>query len=128
MYLRALSTNALSEVSTSPPARILWPTWPEADCPVRRAAIRFHILIGQATGNPLYPLLVADTQQAVLPSLALALRRSAAPAELDRVQLLYSTILDAIAAGDPGAARDAMTQNFDDVDWALDRLNQTQEE
>ena len=92
------------------------------------ADLRFHILLGHATGNPLYPLLVADTQQAVLSSLALALRRGAAPAELDRVQHLHSTILDAVAAGDPAAARRAMTQHFDDVDWALDRLNQTQEE
>ena len=91
------------------------------------ADLRFHILLGQASDNPLYPLLVADTQQAVLSSLALALRRDAAPAELDRVQHLHSTILDAVAAGDPVAARHAMTQHFDDVDWALDRLNERRE-
>ena len=92
------------------------------------ADLRFHILLGQATGNPLYPLVVADTQQAVLSSLALALRRGATSAELDRVQHLHSTILDAVAAGDPVAARHAMSQHFDDVDWALDRLNRTQQE
>jgi len=92
------------------------------------ADLRFHILLGQATGNPLYPLLVADTQQAVLSSLALALRRDAARAELDRVQRLHTTILDAVTVSDPAAARRAMTQHFDDVDRALARLNQTQGE
>lgn len=92
------------------------------------ADLRFHILLGQATGNPLYPLLVADTQQAVLSSLALALRRDATRAELDRVHRLHTTILDSVTASDPAAARLAMTQHFDDVDWALARLNQTQGE
>ncbi len=89
------------------------------------ADLRFHILLGQATGNPLYTLLVADTQQAVLSSLALALRSGAGPAELDRVQRLHGAILDAVAASDPAAARRAMTKHFDDVDRALHRLSHT---
>ncbi len=92
------------------------------------ADLRFHILLGQATGNPLYPLLVADTQAAVLSSLAIALRSSADQAELDRVQHLHRAILDAVAASDPAAARRAMTEHFDDVDRALHRLSQTQGE
>ena len=92
------------------------------------ADLRFHILLGQATGNPLYPLLVADTQQAVLSSLALALRHNATRVELDRVQDLHINIFDAVKAGDSAAARQAMTQHFDDVDWALDRLSRNQGE
>ena len=87
-----------------------------------QADLPFHILLGQATGNPLYTLLVADTQQALLSSLAIALRSGAGPAELDRVQHLHQAILDAVAARDPAAARRAMTEHFDDAGRALHRL------
>jgi len=87
------------------------------------ADLRFHILLGEASGNPLYTLLVTDTQQALLSGLALALRSKAGPAELDRVQHLHQAILDAVADGDPKAARRAMTTHFDDADRALHRLN-----
>ena len=91
------------------------------------ADLHFHILLGQATGNPLYTLLVTETQQAVLSSLAIALRRSAGPAELDRVQHLHRAVLDAVIAGDPAAARRAMAKHFDDADRALHRLANTEE-
>ncbi len=86
------------------------------------ADLDFHILLGQATGNPLYALLVRDTQQALLSSLALSLRAVAPPAELARVQRLHRAILDAVAARDPTAARRAMTDHFNDADRALERL------
>lgn len=88
------------------------------------ADLRFHILLSQATGNPLYTLLVADTQQALLSGLAIALRSGAGRAELDRVQDLHRAILDAVSAGDPVAARRTMTEHFDDVGLALHRLDQ----
>jgi GntR family transcriptional repressor for pyruvate dehydrogenase complex len=87
------------------------------------ADLRFHILLGQATGNPLYTLLVADTQQALLSSLAIALRSGAGSAELDRVQL-HRAILDAVVTSDPVAVCRAMIEHFDDVDRALHRLDQ----
>ena len=90
------------------------------------ADLRFHILLGEATGNPLYTLFVADTQQALLSSLAIALRSNAGPAELDRVQHLHRVILDAVIAGDPAAARRAMAEHFDDIDRAMHRLGQTE--
>ena len=92
------------------------------------ADLRFHMMLGQATGNPLYTLLVADMQQTVVSSLALSLRSGADPAERSRVQRLHSAILDAVIASDPAAARQAMTEHFDDVDRALHRLNRKQGE
>lgn len=92
------------------------------------ADLRFHILLGEATGNPLYTLFIADTQQALLSSLAIALRSNAGPAELDRVQHLHRVILDAVTAGDAAAARRAMTEHFDDVGRAMHRLGQTEGE
>lgn len=83
--------------------------------------LRFHILLGQATGNPLYPPFVADTQQAILSNLALALRRDAGPGELARVQRLHEAILDAVARRDVAGSRRAMRRHFDDVDRALRR-------
>lgn len=92
------------------------------------ADLRFHILLGQATGNPLYTLLVADTQRALLSGLAIALRSGVESAELDRVQDLHRAILDAVIAGDPAAARCAMTEHFNDADRALRRLDQKEGE
>lgn len=83
--------------------------------------LEFHILLGQATGNPLYALLVAEVQQAILSNLALALRRDAGPDELARVQDLHETILDCVARRDVAASRRAMRRHFDDVDRALRR-------
>jgi DNA-binding FadR family transcriptional regulator len=88
------------------------------------ADLHFHVLLGQASGNPLYTLLVADMQQALLSGLAIALRSGAGSAELDRVQQLHRAILDAVVTSDPVAARRAMTEHFDDVDRALHRLDQ----
>ncbi len=95
------------------------PRYAEAD-------LRFHSLLSEATGNPLYTLLVADTQQALLSGLAIALRTGARRAELDRVQQLHAAILDAVEAGDMAAARRAMTEHFDDADRALHRLGSTE--
>ncbi len=89
------------------------------------ADLEFHILLGQATGNPLYSLLVRDTQQALLSGLAISLRSTASKAELSRVQHLHEAILDAVAARDATAARHAMTDHFDDADRALQRLGDT---
>ncbi len=88
------------------------------------ADLEFHILLGQATANPLYALLVRDTQQALLSNLAISLRATAGAAELARVQRLHQTILDTVAARDAAAARQAMTEHFDDADRALKRLGE----
>jgi GntR family transcriptional regulator, transcriptional repressor for pyruvate dehydrogenase complex len=83
--------------------------------------LQFHVLLGRATGNPLYALVVADTQQAILSNLALDLRRKAGPAELARVQALHAAILEAVARRDVAGARRAMRRHFDDVGRALAR-------
>ncbi len=88
------------------------------------ADLHFHILLGQASGNPLYTLLVADTQQTLLSGLAIALRGGADLAELERVQRLHQSILDAVVAGDAAGARRAMTKHFEDAERALHRLAQ----
>lgn len=84
--------------------------------------LEFHVLLARATGNPLYALVVADTQQAILSNLALDLRRKAGPAELARVQALHAAIVAAVARRDVAGARRAMRRHFDDVGRALARL------
>ncbi len=86
--------------------------------------LEFHVLLGRATGNPLYALLVAEVQRAILSHLALALRRDAGADELSRVQDLHGTILDAVARREVAASRRAMRRHFDDVDRALRRRHE----
>lgn len=93
-----------------------------------KADLRFHILLGQATGNPLYAVLVADAQQALLSSLAQSLRAKAGRAELARVQRLHEAIVQAVAGQDGPAARRAMTDHFNDAERALQRLGNQREE
>ncbi len=91
------------------------------------ADLRFHVLLGHASGNPLYAVLVADTQRALLSGLALSLREGADAAELARVQALHATILCAVVARDAAAARVAMAEHFDDAGRALERLGHQRE-
>lgn len=83
--------------------------------------LQFHIALGRASANPLYPPLIADAQQAILSNLALSLRRDAGPAELAHVQGLHEAIVDAVAAQDVSGARRAMRRHFDSIGRALAR-------
>lgn len=79
------------------------------------ADIRFHEILGQATGNPLFQLL----SSALFESLALTVRvgfdSRSTVAERDRVAQVHIAVADAIAARNPAKARRFMTQHFDDA-------------
>ncbi len=83
--------------------------------------LQFHSLLAKATGNPLFELFIQDIHLAMLDSISVGLRSRAGPAELARVQAVHAMILDAVAAGDTGAARAAMTTHFDEAAEAVRR-------
>ena len=81
--------------------------------------LRFHLTLAEATGNPLYILLVEAFRQTFEASMLVGIERWSATPELSRVQALHEAIVDAVVAQDAEAASAAMRQHFDDALQAI---------
>ncbi|WP_186456856.1 FadR/GntR family transcriptional regulator [Sphingomonas suaedae] len=77
--------------------------------------LRLHVTLAEATGNPLYSLLIDALRQLILVAMSTGRERWSEIRGLDRVQELHEQIVRAVVAGDPAAAAAAMAQHFDDA-------------
>lgn len=77
--------------------------------------LKLHVTLAQATGNPLYSLLIDALRQLILVAMTTGRQRWSEVEGLDRVQELHEAIVAAVVAGDPAAAAAAMAQHFDDA-------------
>ena len=77
-----------------------------------RADIRFHEVIGRATGNPLFSLVVSALREAMEISIRAGLTSSR---HLEGVIETHGRIVDAIEAGRPDDARRLMDRHFDEA-------------
>jgi DNA-binding FadR family transcriptional regulator len=77
--------------------------------------LRLHVTLAEATGNPLYSLLIDALRQLILVAMTTGRQRWSEIEGLDRVQQLHEQIVAAVVAGDPAAAAAAMAQHFDDA-------------
>ncbi|WP_162184724.1 FadR/GntR family transcriptional regulator [Sphingomonas hengshuiensis] len=77
--------------------------------------MQLHRLLAQATGNPLFPLLIEAFRHLIQASMVEGLERWAATPKLQRVQDLHVEIVKAVAEKDPIRAARAMEQHFDDA-------------
>lgn len=77
--------------------------------------LQLHLTLAKATANPLYPLLIEAFRQLIEASMLAGIGRWEATPELRRVQDLHEAIVDAVVAGDPEGAAEAMAQHFDDA-------------
>ena len=77
--------------------------------------MRLHTVLAQATGNPLYSLLIEAFRQLIQASMLKGLERWAATPKLQRVQDLHVEIVNAVVRQDPEGAAQAMAQHFDDA-------------
>ncbi len=77
--------------------------------------LRLHVALAQATGNPLYPLLIDALRQLILVAMTTGRNRWSEIKGMDRVQELHEQIVAAVIARDPAAAMAAMAQHFDDA-------------
>jgi DNA-binding FadR family transcriptional regulator len=84
------------------------------------ADIRFHEIIGRATGNALFALLATALREAVVASMRVSLK-GRSRAELNRVIRTHSEIVDAIEAERPGDARRLMVKHFTEALASVDR-------
>ncbi len=88
--------------------------------------LRLHLALAQAANNPLYVLLIEAFRQVFEASMLMGMERRSSETEFETVQRLHEKIVEAVAAGDPVAARDAMTAHFDEAYQTFwkDRLDQ----
>jgi DNA-binding FadR family transcriptional regulator len=77
--------------------------------------LKLHVTLAEATGNPLYSLLIDALRQLILVAMSTGRERWSQIEGLDRVQELHEAIVKAVVAGDPAAAASAMAQHFDDA-------------
>ncbi len=77
--------------------------------------VRLHLTLAEATGNPLYQMLVEAFRQIFQRSMTVGIERWAATPELHRVQRLHEELVATIVARDADAATAAMQRHFDDA-------------
>lgn len=77
--------------------------------------LRLHVTLAEATGNPLYSLLIDALRQLILVAMTTGRERWSQVEGLDRVQELHEAIVSAVVEGDAAAAAAAMAQHFDDA-------------
>jgi GntR family transcriptional repressor for pyruvate dehydrogenase complex len=76
------------------------------------ADIRFHEILGRATGNPLFALLGSALREALDASIRAGFDSRRTAAEHDRVAATHTEIANAIAARRPALARRLMQRHF----------------
>lgn len=76
------------------------------------ADIRFHEILGRATGNPLFALLGSALREALDVTIRAGFDSRRTTADHDRVAAIHVEIADAVAAQRPAQARRLMRQHF----------------
>lgn len=79
------------------------------------ADIRFHEILGRATGNPLFGLLGSALRESLDVTIRAGFDSRGSRAELGRVAEIHEGIADAIASGSASRARKMMTEHFDEA-------------
>jgi DNA-binding FadR family transcriptional regulator len=87
-----------------------------------KSDMRFHEIIGRATGNPMFGIVVSALRHSMGESIRVSLAGRRSQAELKRVIGTHARIADAIEAGQPREARRLMMRHFDEARVAVRRL------
>ena len=87
------------------------------------ADARFHEIIGNATGNPLFGLIGSALRGALQTTIRAGLRNRVVQSELDQVAVTHQRIADSIADGDAVQAREYMVIHFREALRSFNRTN-----
>jgi DNA-binding FadR family transcriptional regulator len=90
--------------------------------PYVKADIRFHEIIGRATGNPLFALVSSALREAMGTSIRASLAGRKSRAELNNAIETHAKIVDAIEARSSRDARRLMVRHFAEARTAVRRL------
>jgi GntR family transcriptional repressor for pyruvate dehydrogenase complex len=84
-----------------------------------RIDVRFHQLIGNATGNPLFEIFSRALRGSYESSIRTGLHSRTTVAQIEKIVDTHEAIADAIEAQQPSRARKMMTLHFDEAKDAL---------
>jgi DNA-binding FadR family transcriptional regulator len=84
-----------------------------------RIDVRFHQLIGKATGNALFEIFSRTLHGSLESSIRTGLRSRSTLAQIEQIVDTHQAIVNAIEAQQPSRARKLMTQHFDEAKNAL---------
>ena len=84
-----------------------------------RIDVRFHQLIGNATGNPLFEIFSRALRGSLESSIRVGLRSRSTLAQIEKIVDTHQAIVDAIEAQQPSRARNLMALHFDEAKNAL---------
>ena len=87
-----------------------------------KADLGFHEIIGRATGNPMFSVVVSALRHSMGESIRVSLAGRRSRAELQRVILTHAKIVDAIEHGKSADARRLMVKHFDEARESVRRL------
>lgn len=87
-----------------------------------KADLRFHEIIGRATGNPMFSVVVSALRTSMGESIRVSLAGRRSRAELQRVIVTHAKIVDAIERAKPSEARRLMAKHFDEARASVRRL------
>ncbi len=87
-----------------------------------KADLRFHEIIGRATGNPMFSVVVSALRYSMGESIRVSLAGRRSKAELQRVIVTHAKIVDAIERGKSSDARRLMAKHFDEARASVRRL------
>jgi GntR family transcriptional regulator, transcriptional repressor for pyruvate dehydrogenase complex len=84
-----------------------------------RIDVRFHQLIGKATGNALFEIFSRTLHGSLESSIRMGLRSRSTLAQIEKIVDTHQAIVDAIEAQQPSRARNLMALHFDEAKNAL---------
>jgi len=84
-----------------------------------RMDVRFHQLIGKATGNALFEIFSRTLHGSLESSIRMGLRSRSTLAQIEQIVDTHQSIVDAIEAQQPSRARKLMAHHFDEAKTAL---------
>ena len=84
-----------------------------------RIDVRFHQMIGKATGNALFEIFSRTLHSSLESSIRTGLRSRSTLAQIEKIVDTHQAIVDAIEAQQPSKARKLMALHFEEAKYAL---------
>jgi DNA-binding FadR family transcriptional regulator len=105
-------TALRSEMAVFEEAKRNCDTWVETD-------LRFHSIIGEASGNPFFMILASALRESLAVSMRTGFNRRTSAAEIDQLVDTHRRIAHSIIAGDATGANKHMTTHFKEAREAI---------
>src|SRR5215831_15280425 len=92
-----------------------------------RIDVRFHQMIGKATGNALFEIFSRTLHGSLESSIRTGLRSRSTLSQIEKIVDTHQAIVNAIEAQQPSQARNIMARHFEEAQIALQLASKTVE-